>query len=145
MVWIIAISFTLLSFGELSCASFAKNLNYRSPSENHPSLGINLRKVHKRQAPGASYTPSQLNFTHGVASGGQLNTREVWYKLRVARPYTKFCHSLDTVCSSFRQCEQQFDRLRLRAFVQSWAFPGRAQGFKFSHLPKLENRLRQRS
>jgi alkaline phosphatase D len=53
----------------LSCASFAKNLNYRSPSENHPSLGINLRKVHKRQAPGASYAPSQLNFTHGVASG----------------------------------------------------------------------------
>jgi alkaline phosphatase D len=52
-----------------SLASFGANLNYRSPSSHHPGLGISLRKVVKRNEPNASYTPEQLNFTHGVASG----------------------------------------------------------------------------
>lgn len=43
--------------------------SYRSPSENHPSLGISLRKVNKRHTPEKRFTASQLNFTHGVASG----------------------------------------------------------------------------
>ena len=31
-------------------ASYAGNLNYRSPSHNHPSLGISIHKVHEGQA-----------------------------------------------------------------------------------------------
>lgn len=50
-------------------ASFGANLNYRSPSHHHPSLGISLRKVVKRQDSSSSFNASQLNFTHGVASG----------------------------------------------------------------------------
>jgi hypothetical protein len=52
-------------------ASWAKNLNYRSPSEHHPSLGISIRKVVKRNDPASTFRPSELNFTHGVASGGR--------------------------------------------------------------------------
>ncbi|KAI7318193.1 hypothetical protein KC315_g10167 [Hortaea werneckii] len=50
-------------------ASWTRNLNYRSPSEFHPSLGISLHKVNKRNTPEKQFEPSQLNFTHGVASG----------------------------------------------------------------------------
>ncbi|KAK5160953.1 hypothetical protein LTS14_000746 [Recurvomyces mirabilis] len=58
-----------LSLSALASASWVKNLNYRSPSENHPGMGISLRKVNKRNTPDKAFTPSQLNFTHGVASG----------------------------------------------------------------------------
>jgi alkaline phosphatase D len=50
-------------------ASFGSNLNYRSPSLHHPGLGISVRKVVKRNDPASAFDPSQLNFTHGVASG----------------------------------------------------------------------------
>ncbi|KAL8972884.1 MAG: hypothetical protein Q9197_002580 [Variospora fuerteventurae] len=54
-----------------ACASFQGNLNYDSPSRRHPNLGINVPIVslrsHKRGA--VAFQPSQLNFTHGVASG----------------------------------------------------------------------------
>jgi alkaline phosphatase D len=50
-------------------ASWTKNINYRSPSEHHPSLGIAIHKVVKRNDYKTSWNPSQLNFTHGVASG----------------------------------------------------------------------------
>ncbi|KAL9016365.1 MAG: hypothetical protein Q9185_006284 [Variospora sp. 1 TL-2023] len=54
-----------------ACASFQGNLNYDSPSRRHPNLGINVPVVslrsHKRAA--VAFQPSQLNFTHGVASG----------------------------------------------------------------------------
>ncbi|KAI9695421.1 MAG: hypothetical protein M1820_008606 [Bogoriella megaspora] len=50
-------------------ASWAKNLNYRSPSEHHPGLGIAVHKVVKRNNPVTTYGASNLNFTHGVASG----------------------------------------------------------------------------
>ena len=49
--------------------SFADNLNYRSPSHNHPGLGISIPKVVKRGDPESSFDASKLNFTHGVASG----------------------------------------------------------------------------
>ncbi|EGX51490.1 hypothetical protein TWF173_003646 [Orbilia oligospora] len=52
-----------------SFASWAGNINYLSPSMHHPSLGISIRRVAKRNVPGTEYTPQQLNFTHGVASG----------------------------------------------------------------------------
>lgn len=60
---------SLLAASSLATASFVKNLNYRSPSENHPSLGISLRKVHKRNTLNKRFDAAQLNFTHGVASG----------------------------------------------------------------------------
>lgn len=59
----------LLSSIALASASWTSNLNYRSPSEHHPGLGISLHKVNKRNVPGSAFDPAQLNFTHGVASG----------------------------------------------------------------------------
>ncbi|KAL8718576.1 MAG: hypothetical protein Q9225_004306 [Loekoesia sp. 1 TL-2023] len=53
----------------VAAASYANNLNYRSPSHNHPGLGLSIHKVNKRNAGSAPYPASQLNFTHGVASG----------------------------------------------------------------------------
>lgn len=59
----------LLSTAGVVSASWAKNINYRSPSEHHPSLGISIHKVVKRNQPQSSWDPAKLNFTHGVASG----------------------------------------------------------------------------
>lgn len=59
----------------LSLVSFAAaaltsgNLNYRSPSHSHPSLGISHQKVAKRHLNARQAPASSLNFTHGVASG----------------------------------------------------------------------------
>lgn len=53
----------------IASASWTRNVNYRSPSEHHPSLGISIHKVVKRNTPGSAYDPASLNFTHGVASG----------------------------------------------------------------------------
>ncbi|KAK5662121.1 hypothetical protein OQA88_8026 [Cercophora sp. LCS_1] len=50
-------------------ASYATNINYFSPSLHHPSLGISLPKVAARSYAASPWTPSQLNFTHGIASG----------------------------------------------------------------------------
>lgn len=60
---------SLLPLASVASASWSKNLNYRSPSEHHPSLGISIHRVVKRQTPGGSYQTNQLNFTHGIASG----------------------------------------------------------------------------
>ncbi|KAL8974643.1 MAG: hypothetical protein Q9197_001131 [Variospora fuerteventurae] len=58
----------------VASASYANNLNYRSPSHNHPGLGLSIHKVNKRNAGSAAYPASQLNFTHGVASGDPYPT-----------------------------------------------------------------------
>ncbi|KAI4130471.1 MAG: hypothetical protein LQ347_003357 [Umbilicaria vellea] len=58
-----------LSLAGAAVASYASNLNYRSPSHNHPALGVSIHKVNKRNGGSAPYDASQLNFTHGVASG----------------------------------------------------------------------------
>ncbi|KAH7406864.1 phosphodiesterase/alkaline phosphatase D precursor [Phaeosphaeria sp. MPI-PUGE-AT-0046c] len=63
----------LLSASAVS-ASWSKNLNYRSPSEHHPSLGISIHRVVKRNDPSSSYATSSLKFTHGVASGDPFPT-----------------------------------------------------------------------
>ena len=60
---------TTLAFAGAAAATYGKNLNYRSPSWNHPSLGISIHKVNKRNAGASPYGASSLNFTHGVASG----------------------------------------------------------------------------
>lgn len=59
----------LLFLPTVALAAWTKNINYRSPSEHHPGLGISLHKVNKRNVAGTEYTADQLNFTHGVASG----------------------------------------------------------------------------
>ncbi|QVM10426.1 hypothetical protein D8B26_005086 [Coccidioides posadasii str. Silveira] len=63
-----ALSLLALSASTAS-ATYSGNLNYRSPSLNHPDLGISLNKVVKRSDPAAAFDPAKLNFTHGVASG----------------------------------------------------------------------------
>ncbi|KAJ4391262.1 hypothetical protein N0V93_004879 [Gnomoniopsis smithogilvyi] len=61
--------FVLATAGLSSATYWAKNINYRSPSEHHPSLGISIHKVVKRNDPQSPWDPADLNFTHGVASG----------------------------------------------------------------------------
>lgn len=61
--------FSLLAAAGTAAASWTHNLNYRSPSEHHPGLGISIRKVVKRNNPASQWNPASLNFTHGVASG----------------------------------------------------------------------------
>lgn len=76
----------ILSLVSSSTASFASNLNYRSPSHHHPSLGVSIRKVAARNAPGQAWDSSQLNFTHGVASGDPYDTSVIlWTR---AAPYS---------------------------------------------------------
>lgn len=50
---------------------FESNLNYHSPSRRHENLGIDIPAVARRSLKRGAvpYTPEQLNFTHGVASG----------------------------------------------------------------------------
>lgn len=62
-------STVLLALASTTLASFAGNLNYRSPSHNHPGLGISIPKVLKRSDPVLEYSADDLQFTHGVASG----------------------------------------------------------------------------
>lgn len=62
-------SIALLSYVASVTASWTKNLNYRSPSEHHPFMGIAIHKVVRRSNLAARFDPGQLNFTHGVASG----------------------------------------------------------------------------
>ncbi|EWY97745.1 alkaline phosphatase [Fusarium oxysporum NRRL 32931] len=52
-------------------AEFNGNLNYASPSRRHARLGIDVPLVKRRSLKRGNtpYDPSQLNFTHGVASG----------------------------------------------------------------------------
>lgn len=60
---------TLIACAVGAAASYANNLNYRSPSFNHPSLGVAIHKVNKRHAGNEPRQVAQLNFTHGTASG----------------------------------------------------------------------------
>lgn len=52
-------------------ASFDGNVNYDSPSRRHESLGIDVGLVERRswKRGNVAYEPSQLHFTHGIASG----------------------------------------------------------------------------
>ncbi|KAK1760147.1 PhoD-like phosphatase-domain-containing protein [Echria macrotheca] len=64
---------SLVFFSVAALASYGGNLNYHSPSLNHPSLGVSIRKVAARTYAASPWTPDQLNFTHGVASGDPLS------------------------------------------------------------------------
>lgn len=59
----------LLALAGAVQASWTSNINYRSPSEHHPSLGVSINRVVKRNDPQSPWDPAKLNFTHGVASG----------------------------------------------------------------------------
>lgn len=63
-----------LALASGTVASFVSNLNYGSPSHHHAGLGVSIRKVAARNTPGAAWNSSQLNFTHGVASGDPYST-----------------------------------------------------------------------
>ncbi|KAK4242720.1 alkaline phosphatase [Achaetomium macrosporum] len=66
---------SILSIAVLSAplisASFDGNLNYDSPSRRHVNLGIDVPVVSRRSLKRGAvpYKPSELNFTHGIASG----------------------------------------------------------------------------
>lgn len=60
---------TIAALAGAAAASYARNINYGSPSHNHPSLGISINKVNKRNGGSPPYNATGLNFTHGVASG----------------------------------------------------------------------------
>lgn len=60
---------TIVALAEAAAASsYARNINYHSPSFNHPSLGISIHKVNKRNEGSPPVDAKSLNFTHGVAS-----------------------------------------------------------------------------
>lgn len=86
----------LLLLAGSATASWDGNINYRSPSKRHASLGIDMPKVLKRSTgifkrnanpdapqPGtSSYGASELNFTHGVASGDPWPTSVIlWTRI----------------------------------------------------------------
>lgn len=60
-----------LLFAAIAEASFDGNINYLSPSTRHPVLGIDVGQVERRSWKRGSVAlePSELSFTHGVASG----------------------------------------------------------------------------
>jgi alkaline phosphatase D len=83
-----------LALASLAAASWTQNINYRSPSEHHPGLGISLHKVNKRNTPDKQFTASQLAFTHGVASGDPYpNSVILWTR---AAPAQYANHSVDS-------------------------------------------------
>lgn len=49
-----------------------RNLAYLSPSRRHPSLAVSVSHVVRRQEAQELYAASEVNFTHGVASGDPL-------------------------------------------------------------------------
>jgi alkaline phosphatase D len=55
----------------LASAAFEGNLNYHSPSLRHVNLGIDIPVVSRRNLKRSAvpFKPSELNFTHGIASG----------------------------------------------------------------------------
>lgn len=63
----------LLALSLQALASYDGNLNYRSPSLRHGGLGVDVELVKTRSLTkrdeSPAYRPSDLNFTHGVASG----------------------------------------------------------------------------
>ncbi len=89
-----------LVFTGLAAALYASNINYRSPSHkhvssepifsllalntdseyvSHPGLGVSIYKVNKRNNGSSPYSPTALNFTHGVASGDPFpNSVIIW-------------------------------------------------------------------
>ncbi|KAM7205154.1 alkaline phosphatase [Naviculisporaceae sp. PSN 640] len=66
-----SIAWALSSSIALASASFDGNLNYHSPSPRHVNMGLDVPGIsHRSLKRGATpYAPSDLSFTHGIASG----------------------------------------------------------------------------
>lgn len=64
---------TLATLALAATASWDGNINFQSPSLQHRDLGLDVAKIQKRTGlvarQAVNFTDSQLNFTHGVASG----------------------------------------------------------------------------
>ncbi|KAK0701193.1 PhoD-like phosphatase-domain-containing protein [Apiosordaria backusii] len=59
-----------------TAVDLSTNLNYHSPSTRHSNLGIDLPIVQRRtlKRDSVPYSPDDLNFTHGIASGDPYPT-----------------------------------------------------------------------
>jgi alkaline phosphatase D len=71
-------------FALVAQASLDGNLNYASPSWRHSSLGIDVSKVERRswKRGNVAYLPSELSFTHGIASGDPWpNSVIIWTRI----------------------------------------------------------------
>jgi hypothetical protein len=83
-----------------AAAYYDDNINFISPSSNHPSMGIDMPKVMKRHLQkrdgNSTVDPSTLNFTHGVASVSVegFHRRSISDTI-VGRPFPRVGHSLD--------------------------------------------------
>lgn len=60
--------FFVIALAPATLADWSGNVNYNSPSRRHPSLGLHMPRILKRQEP-TYMDASRLNFTHGIASG----------------------------------------------------------------------------
>jgi alkaline phosphatase D len=62
----------LAALAAAAAASYDDNINFKSPSFEHPSMGLDMPKIMRRHMQKRDYNvtidPSMLNFTHGVAS-----------------------------------------------------------------------------
>ena len=73
----------ILLFATTALASYGGNLNYRSPSTEHPALGLDLVKITKRDlakrdaANWPDWNSTALNFTHSVASVGRDRNQSI--------------------------------------------------------------------
>ncbi|KAF2009699.1 hypothetical protein BU24DRAFT_380304 [Aaosphaeria arxii CBS 175.79] len=72
-------AFTVLACATLANADYDGNLNYNSPSNRHPALGIDVPRLRhtKRGLESHVWNASELKFTHGVASGDPLPNQVV--------------------------------------------------------------------
>lgn len=68
---VVLVSAAIASVFERPWSHLNLNLNFASPSRRHTSLGIDVPHVQRRSWKRGSlaYHPSELRFTHGVASG----------------------------------------------------------------------------
>jgi alkaline phosphatase D len=78
--------YTVVSLSLVVTASWDGNLNFNSPSLQHRDLGLDVAKIQKRTGmiarQTANFTDSQLNFTHGVASGDPYSDSVIlWTRL----------------------------------------------------------------
>lgn len=62
----------LAALAATATASYDDNINFKSPSFDHPSMGIDMPRMMKRHLYKRDYNvtidPNILNFTYGVAS-----------------------------------------------------------------------------
>ncbi|KAF4465773.1 alkaline phosphatase [Fusarium albosuccineum] len=76
--------FSLLLCSNLSTASFDGNINYASPSRRHSQLGVDVERIKRRswKRGNVAFSPEDVKFTHGVASGDPWPTSVIlWTRI----------------------------------------------------------------